>query len=156
VAELETLKVLAPSYVADLPHMETKLSSYLRDPIGCNEEVPAFRLGHRILVVRMECQGEGTRQTPRRRCPSERAHSGAQATCVSIGRRGELHPNGGASVIFVLHFSFGERGLVENAPVYRLQTAIDVTLPKEGDKGIRDAGLVLIAHRQVGVVPPAE
>src|SRR5260221_13258464 len=59
-------------------------------------------------------------------------------------------------MIFVFNFGFGERSGIVNAPIDRLASAIDVALFDEVEKGVGDGGLVLVAHREVGVVPTAE
>src|SRR5882672_1344721 len=68
----------------------------------------------------------------------------------------ELYPDAGAGVIFVFDFSFGERGGIVDAPVDRFAAAINVALFDEVEKGVGDGGLVLVAHREVGIVPAAK
>src|SRR2546430_7754101 len=46
--------------------------------------------------------------------------------------------------------------LFRSAPVHRLAPAVDVTFLHEIQKRARDGGLVLMAHRQIRIVPPAE
>jgi len=59
-------------------------------------------------------------------------------------------------VVFVLHFRFRERGIVVDAPVDRLASAIDVSLFHEIQESTGDGGFVRMAHGEVGIVPAAE
>jgi len=65
-------------------------------------------------------------------------------------------PDRRAGVIFVLYFGFRQRGAVKEAPVDRLAPAVDVALFHEIQKRASDGGLVLMAHRQIGIVPASE
>jgi len=59
-------------------------------------------------------------------------------------------------VILVLDFRFGQRRFVANAPVHRLEPAIDVALFKKSQKRAGDARFILRIHRQIWTRPPAE
>ena len=56
----------------------------------------------------------------------------------------------------VLDFGFGEGGAVVDAPVDRLESAIDESLFKEAVEGLEGAGFVVAGHGLVGLVPAAE
>jgi hypothetical protein len=56
-------------------------------------------------------------------------------------------------VILVFHFRFGQRRAVVNAPVDRLQPAIDVALLEKVDERPGDGGLLMEVHREVGLFP---
>jgi len=59
-------------------------------------------------------------------------------------------------VILVFNFSFGERGGVVDAPIDGFAAAVDVAFFDEVEEGVGDGGLVLVAHREIGIVPAAE
>src|SRR5450432_3345251 len=59
-------------------------------------------------------------------------------------------------MIFVLDFGFGQGGVVVNAPVDRLASAIDITLFHEVEKVAGDDGLVPVTHGEVRIAPAAE
>src|SRR5439155_7766047 len=59
-------------------------------------------------------------------------------------------------MVFVFDFRFGESGAIKEAPVHGLAAAVDVTFFHEIEKGACDGGFVLMAHRQVGIIPAAE
>jgi len=59
-------------------------------------------------------------------------------------------------VIFVLHFSLGQGGAVVDAPVDRLQAAIDEALFQEAVKRLQSLGLVRARHGFVGRLPAPE
>src|SRR5580704_9651003 len=66
------------------------------------------------------------------------------------------HVDGGAGVIFVFDFGFGERGAVDETPINRFPAAIDVALFDEIEERASDGGLVFMAHSQIGIVPAAK
>src|SRR3984957_6263174 len=66
------------------------------------------------------------------------------------------NPDRWAGMVFVLHLGLSQRRAVIDAPVHRLQSAIGVAFVKEREKSIRDASLVLRAHREIWLVPLAE
>src|SRR5437016_14218618 len=59
-------------------------------------------------------------------------------------------------MVFVFDFGFGESGAIKEAPVHGLAAAVDVTFFHEIEKGACDGGFILMAHRQVGIIPAAE
>src|SRR5713101_4134357 len=98
------------------------------------------------------------RNGPGRGGPDDRADFLGDFGCVAFAaaNHGKLYPDGRAGVIFVFDFGFGERGAVVNAPVDWLAPAVDVALLHEIEKSAGDGGLVLMAHRQIGIVPATE
>ena len=61
-----------------------------------------------------------------------------------------------AGVVFVLDFRLGQRGAVVNAPIDRLEAAIDIALLQEVQERAGDGSLVVRVHRQIGIVPAAQ
>ena len=49
-----------------------------------------------------------------------------------------LHPNAGTGVLFVLHFSFGERGTIEDAPVNGTKPFVDESVLPEIEEDASD------------------
>src|SRR5260370_4393246 len=68
----------------------------------------------------------------------------------------KLHTDRGYRGVYVLDFRLRQRGAVNEATVDRLAPAVDVALFHEIEKRASDGRLVLMAHRQVRIVPPAE
>ena len=68
----------------------------------------------------------------------------------------EANPNGRARVIFVLDFRLRQRRRIVNAPVDRLQPAVDIALFDEGQEGVCDARLIAWIHCQVRLFPSAK
>ncbi len=56
----------------------------------------------------------------------------------------------------ILDLGLGERGAVVDAPVDRLQAAIDKAFFEKAVKGLEGAGLVIAGHGLVGLVPAAK
>jgi hypothetical protein len=75
-----------------------------------------------------------------------------------IGVAGErvAHIDAGAGVLLVLDFGIGERGAVVDAPIDRLEAAIDEAGFEEAVEGFEDARFVGARHGAVGIVPAAE
>ena len=65
----------------------------------------------------------------------------------------KLHPDRRAGVVFVLHFGFRQRGAVEDAPINRLQAAIDIALLEEINERPGDRSFVARVHREIRLVP---
>ena len=59
-------------------------------------------------------------------------------------------------MIGVFDLGFGEGGAVLHAPVDGLEAFVDVAAVEEIDEGAGDDRLVLRAHGEIGVIPPAE
>ncbi len=59
-------------------------------------------------------------------------------------------------MVFVFDFGFGERGVVVDAPVHRLEAAIDVALLVEIEKRAGDGSFVPKIHREIWLVPLAK
>src|SRR5437867_7971089 len=106
----------------------------------------------------MKRESAVVRQRARSCGPDPRAYITANFRCAVLAATegAKLHPDGGARVIFIFDFGFGERGAVIDAPIDRLAAAIDVTLLHEIEKGACDGGLVFRTHCQIGIVPPPE
>ena len=73
-----------------------------------------------------------------------------------VGDESEAHPDGRAGVVVILDFGFGQRGAVFDAPVDRLEALIDIAAVQELDERAGDHGLVVRAHREIGIFPLAE
>ena len=73
-------------------------------------------------------------------------------------RRGEAvaHIDRWAGVHLVLDLGLGEGGAVVDAPVDRLEAAIDEAFFKKAVEGFESAGLVVAGHGFVGRIPAAE
>src|SRR6185312_354941 len=76
----------------------------------------------------------------------------------AFGRRGEPIANvdAGAGVVFVLYFGFGQRRSIVDAPVDRLQSAIDKALLEESVESLQGARLVSARHGLVRLFPAAQ
>ena len=143
---------------AGLP--DKAIAGFLRYPLDQvlgNQVVAALvPLHRRVAQLGMERQRQAGRQRPRRGGPDDRKHL--------LGKPGRslpafyrvAHPDGRAGAHLVLDLGFCQGGLVVPAPQHRLQPFIDVALFQEGQKGIGDDELVLVAHGQVGLVPLAQ
>ena len=59
-------------------------------------------------------------------------------------------------MIFILHFGFGQRGAVMNAPVNRFEPLVDVAFVEEIHERARNNRLVGRRHRQIGIIPLPE
>ncbi len=59
-------------------------------------------------------------------------------------------------MIFILDLSFGQRGRIVNAPINGFSPAIRVTFLHEIEQRAGDDGLVVMIHREIGIVPSPE
>ena len=126
--------------------------------IGSEEQRALFGFNDHVFEVGMKGQRAIVRNGPGRSRPDNRADIGSDVGgCASAADDSpELHPDGRAGVIFVFHFGFCECGAVKEAPIDRLAPAIHVTLFHEVEKSPRNGGFIVVAHRQVRIVPAAE
>ena len=80
----------------------------------------------------------------------------AGSICRGIVEQGVLHPHGGAGVVFIFDFGFGERGFIVHAPVDGAQAFIDESVFVEGKERGEHDRLVLRIHGGVGAIEAAE
>ena len=104
----------------------------------------------------MEGHGHRGRHRPRRRRPDDgvdflACQGGSQ--CRRIARQPVADVDRRAGVLGVFNFSIGQGRAVVNAPVDRLQAAIDKALLKEAIKGLKGACFIIPRKRAVGLVP---
>ena len=66
------------------------------------------------------------------------------------------HVDRRAGVLLVLHFGLGQGGAVVDAPVDRLQSAVDEAFLEKSVERFQRAGLVGAGHGLVGLLPAAE
>ena len=59
-------------------------------------------------------------------------------------------------MLSILNLSFGQRGLIVNAPVHRPRAFVDKAALDETRKQARGLGFIVIRHCHVGIVPLAE
>src|SRR5260370_14654822 len=106
----------------------------------------------------MKCERSIVRKRPGRGGPDDGADVVANFRGITFAPADDakFHPDGRAGVIFVFNFGFGERGAVVNGPVDGLAAAVYVTFFYEVEKSAGDSGLIIVAHRQIGIVPAAE
>ena len=108
------------------------------------QQLAFFGLDDHVFIVGVKRQPAVVRNRPRGGGPDHRRNIGPNSCgfVFSAADAGERHPDRRAGVIFVLHFGFGQRGVVVNAPVDRLASAIDVALFHELQERAGDGGLV--------------
>src|SRR5260370_38304413 len=106
----------------------------------------------------MKCERSIVRKRPGSGGPDDGAYVIANFRGITFAPADDakFHPDGRAGVIFVFNFGFGERGAVVNAPVDGLAATVNVTFFDEVEKCARDGGLIIVAHRQITIVPAAE
>ena len=116
---------------------------------------PGGSICHDVLELRMKSQSAVRGQRPGRSGPDQRADVAIQAQLFRFlsGNNRKPNPDGRAGVILVFHFRFGQRRTVKDAPIHRLQTAIDVTLLVEIQKRAGDRSLIARIHGQIRPVP---
>ncbi len=107
----------------------------------------------------MEGHGHGRGQGPGGGRPDDGVDFAAcQRGIEALGGRREpvAHIYRRAGVHLVLDFGLGQSGAVVDAPVDRLESAIDEALLEEAVEGLEGAGLVVARHGLVGLFPAAE
>ena len=116
------------------------------------------RVGHRIhldariLDRRAVGQGAVAGDRPGRRRPDH--HRGPLQRAARDQRK--PHPDGGAGVVGIFHFGFGERSLFHHAPHHRAQAAIERAVQCEPPDFAGDRRFGADIHRRVAVRPIAE
>ena len=116
----------------------------------------ARHLHRRVFEARIVGDRHVRRDGPRRGGPDHREYLAAGQCGVDRGRVREKrkpHPDGRAVMVRVLHFRLGQRRAILDAPVDRLQALVDVTLIQEIHERAGDHGLILRAHREIGIFP---
>src|SRR5215469_7660447 len=96
-----------------------------------------------VVEVWMEGDGQGRRQRPGRRGPDDggdiaAGESGADRP--GIGGKPIAHVDRGAGMLLVLNFSLGESGSIVDAPVDRLQAAVDEASLQEAVERLQSPG----------------
>ena len=112
-----------------------------------------------VVEVGMEGDGEGRGEGPGGGGPDDGVDFAAFESGVErLGRRRELvaHVDRGTGVHRVLHLGFRQGGAVVDAPVDRLEAAVDEALLEEAIKRLERAGLVVAGQGLVGLVPAAK
>ena len=159
VGELYVLQFLAGEAGENLGLLQSNLagefgSQLLGDDVhfAAGFERDVFRIG-----MKGHCHGRGKR--PGRGGPDHGeslfpGERGIKSRRI-LGQR-VLYPDRRAGMVFILHFGFGERSLVEDAPVHRAQAFIDEFLFQKVVERCQHNRLVLRSHGGVGVVPASE
>ena len=116
----------------------------------------AIAVQRHILRARIKRHGQRCRQRPRRRRPDDCAHLVRVGRQLRSNRRGValqlvFHIHRRRDVVLVLHFGFGQRRAVVDAPPHRLQALVHHPFFQEGIEVLDDLGLVPRRHRRVGV-----
>ena len=96
---------------------------------------------------------------PGRGGPDEAVNFAARQRGVEfrgVGSEGKTHPDGGAGVVRIFDFGFGQGGAILDAPVDRLEAFINVAAVEEIDERASDYGLVMRAHGEIRIVPLAQ
>jgi hypothetical protein len=112
-----------------------------------------------VLEARVEGDAHVGRDGPRSSGPDEAVDVLAGEGGVDDGGvlgHAEADVDGGAGVVLVLDFGFGEGGAAGDAPVDGLEAAVDVAFGEEVNERTGDDGLVFGRHGEVGLVPAAE
>ena len=111
----------------------------------------------------MESHGERRRQGPGRGRPDDgvdmvRGEQRLERLVAhgAVVEHGVTHVHRGAGVVLVLHFSFGQCRTVVDAPVDRLETAVDEAFLQEAVERLQSPCLVGAGHGFVGCLPAAE
>jgi len=113
----------------------------------------------RIVVVRVQGDGQIRRQCPRSRGPDHHAerltdHFRDRPAKVRLGRKFNVDRR--AFMVAVFHLGLGQGRLAGDAPEHRFGATVDVTHTHEVAKDAGDGRLIRVAHRQVRVGPIAE
>jgi hypothetical protein len=127
--------------------------------LGHNVDVAIGGLKSDVVEVGMERDGHRCRQGPRGGRPDDGVHVLRDERKVKqawIARHLVAHIHRRAGVHFVLNFRLGQRGAVVDAPVNRLQSAIDEALLQKSVEGLKRPRFVIASHRFIRVVPAAE
>ncbi len=130
---------------------------WVRDAV-CGFRISARCQGY-VFKVRMERHRHRRRQRPGSCRPDDGEHVAPRQQRVECGGiRGQLvaHVNRRARMHFVLNFGLGQGGTVVNAPIDRLESAIDKPLLKKAVKRLESSRFIVARHGHVGLIPPAE
>ncbi len=119
----------------------------------------ARHVHRRVLVARIVGDRHVRRDGPRRGGPDQPVDVAAGERRIDrrrVRRQREPHPDRRAGVVGVLHFRFGQRRAVLDAPVHRLEALVHVAAIQEIHERAGDHGLILRAHREIRIFPAAQ
>ena len=126
---------------------------------GHEVDFAGFDFQRHVIEIRVECHGQRRGQRPRGGSPDDgrnlppgkRGRNGGW-----IGRQPVAHVNRRAGVVLVLDFCLGQRCAVVDAPVNRFEPAVDEAFFEEAIERLKSAGLVIVCHGFIGLVPTPE
>ena len=124
--------------------------------LGGDDCERAIHLDECVRMRWVHCNGEICGKGPWRRRPN---HERGCALALDAKRpvnlrsvsRFEVNINGWIHPIFILELCFGERCLIRDRPVNRLQLTKDIALIEQSSEDLERASLILGLHREVGV-----
>src|ERR1700730_15692187 len=118
------------------------------DAISGEKQRAFFGVDHGVFEIRMKCQRAIVGNGPGGSGPDNGTYIAADFRCFpgTSAYHSKFHPDGGAGVVFVLDFGFGERGRIDEAPINGFASAIDVAAFHEVEKGAGNGGFVIEAH----------
>ena len=165
VPEGELFELAAPGSRDDAT-VEPEALEAARHEICSEQQVTALGVYKRVTQIRMnvECLICGDR--PRRRGPDhggdgvlgnrvQAENARELGTLCGAGQR-KRHVDRDIFAILVFDLGFGERAVTIEAPVHRLQAAIEIAFFQKPAEDADFVGLVAIAHRRIVMVPVAE
>src|SRR5579884_24369 len=136
------------------------LASGFGQSISNDIDLAAFRVFQRhIFVIRMEGDRHRSGQRPGRGVPDDGVYSLVNKGMIDgVRRAGErvLYPDARTGMLLVLNFGFGERGVIEDAPIDRTEALIDESVLPEVEEDARDDRFVFARHRRVRMFELAE
>ena len=112
-----------------------------------------------VFEVGVEGDGHGGGERPGGGGPDDGVDLAAGERGIDrrrVGGQPVAHIDGWAGVLLVLDFGLGERGTVVDAPVDRLESAIDEAFFEEAVESLQGPGLVVARHGHVGLIPAAK
>ena len=107
----------------------------------------------------MNCDAKVGRQCPWRCRPNQDEHFSpfeGRINFCRVGCQRKLHINRWTAVLSVFHLRFSERRLIVDAPIDGPRAFVNEAALDEASKQTRRFGLVMIRHRDVGIVPFAQ
>ena len=148
----------------ELPALQARLNQFAGEHQQRRRAVP-LHAHQRVVELRVQVQRLVGRQGPRRGGPDHREaaleRQLRQAECGReprqlVGGERKADVDRRIDAVGVLDLGLGQRRAAVEAPVHRLQAAVDVALAQDRAERAQLVGLVGEGHRQVRIVPVAE
>src|SRR6266404_4580201 len=156
--EFHAFEIAALEGGADFGFLDAALGLESRDAVRRQKQGALFGFDNGVIEIGMKSERAIVRQRPGRGGPDDGAYVTANFRSVAFAAAhdAKLHPDRRASVVLIFDLGFGERGVVVDAPIDGLAATINVALLHEVKKGAGNGGLIFMAHREIGIIPPAE